>query len=198
MKPILSIALLLSLLSGVAQAYPGMQPHPQENSGSTVDKVQLLPKSYPIEAIPFQTEDGKSVDFSQYKGKVVMVNMWATWCPPCVRELPALEKLSHQFGKDDFVVLPISIDAEGQKQVQPFLKDLGMPDFTSYYDPQQNLGQVFPLDYIPATFILDQNGDLVAFVRSYVDWNEKKAVELISNLIAKKPGNRAETAKLAE
>ena len=83
MKSYLGIALVLSLLSGVAQAYPGMQPHPQVNSGSTVDKVQRLPKPYPIEAIPFQTVDGKPVDFSQYKGKVVMVNMWATWCPPC-------------------------------------------------------------------------------------------------------------------
>ncbi|MGI2261674.1 TlpA disulfide reductase family protein [Shewanella sp. GXUN23E] len=186
MKSYLSIALVLSLLSGVAQAYPGMQPHPQVNSGSTVDKVQLLPKSFPIEAIPFQTVDGKPVDFSQYKGKVVMVNMWATWCPPCVRELPALDKLSQQFDPDEFVVLPISIDAEGQQQVQPFLKELGMSDFISYYDPQQKLGEIFPLDYIPATFILDQNGDLIAFVRSFVDWNDPKAVEMIRGMIANK------------
>ncbi|BDM66124.1 alkyl hydroperoxide reductase [Shewanella sp. NFH-SH190041] len=179
--------LVLSVLgAGAALAYPGMQPQAQQQAVSTVDKVQLLPKAYPIEAIPFQGADGQSVNFSQYKGKVVMVNMWATWCPPCVRELPSLDKLAHKFSTDDFVVLPISIDAQGQKQVQPFLKSLGMENFHSFYDPKQHLGQVFPLDYIPATFILNKKGDLVAFVRSYVDWNDPKALTLINNLIEQK------------
>ncbi|WP_428637373.1 TlpA family protein disulfide reductase, partial [Shewanella sp.] len=62
---------------------------------------------------------------------------------------------------------------------------LGMANFNSYYDPLQNLGQVFPLDTIPATFILDQNGQLIAFVRSFVDWDDAKAVSLIQGFIDK-------------
>ncbi|MGL5359022.1 MAG: TlpA disulfide reductase family protein [Shewanella sp.] len=182
-----SIALLscmLPALAGQAYAYPGMQQAKQPIE-STVDLISVLPQTYPIAPIPFKDVDGNAIDFSQYKGKVVMVNMWATWCPPCVRELPAIERLATKFKAEDFALLPISIDAEGQPLVQRFLGSQGMAGFNSYYDPKQNLSQVFPLDTIPATFILDQNGDLIAFVRSFVDWDDAKAVTLIQGFIDK-------------
>ncbi|ESE42970.1 TlpA disulfide reductase family protein [Shewanella decolorationis] len=187
MKSFALAAILASLsvaFAGGVQAYPGMQ---QANKPieSTVDLINVLPKTYPIEPVAFSDVDGKALDFSQYKGKVVMVNMWATWCPPCVRELPAIERLATKFKAEEFALLPISIDADGKQQVQPFLTSLGMANFNSYYDPEQNLGQVFPLDTIPATFILDQNGQLIAFVRSFVDWDDAKAVSLIQGFIDK-------------
>ncbi|MCS6102305.1 TlpA disulfide reductase family protein [Shewanella baltica] len=189
MKHKVITALLLSslfslLAGGVAHAYPGMQQatKPME---STVDLINVLPKTFPIEPVAFNDVDGKAIDFSQFKGKIIMVNMWATWCPPCVRELPAIERLATKFKAEDFVLLPISIDAEGKQQVQPFLNSLGMPNFNSYYDQSQSLGDVFPLDTIPATFILDQQGQLIAFVRSYVDWDDAKAVSLIQGFIDK-------------
>ncbi|MCI2965063.1 TlpA family protein disulfide reductase [Shewanella sp. N2AIL] len=181
----LMLSSLFSLLAGgVAHAYPGMQQtiKPME---STVDLINVLPKTFPIEPVTFNDVDGKTIDFSQFKGKIIMVNMWATWCPPCVRELPAIERLATKFKAEDFVLLPISIDAEGKQQVQPFLNSLGMPNFNSYYDQPQSLGDVFPLDTIPATFILDQQGQLIAFVRSYVDWDDAKAVSLIQGFIDK-------------
>ncbi|MCB2384508.1 TlpA disulfide reductase family protein [Shewanella baltica] len=182
---VLLLSSLFSLLAGgVAYAYPGMQQatKPME---STVDLINVLPKTFPIEPVAFNDVDGKAIDFSQFKGKIIMVNMWATWCPPCVRELPAIERLATKFKAEDFVLLPISIDAEGKQQVQPFLNSLGMPNFNSYYDQSQSLGDVFPLDTIPATFILDQQGQLIAFVRSYVDWDDAKAVSLIQGFIDK-------------
>ena len=189
MKHKVIAALLLSslfslLAGGVAHAYPGMQQatKPME---STVDLINVLPKTFPIEPVAFNDVDGKAIDVSQFKGKIIMVNMWATWCPPCVRELPAIERLATKFKAEDFVLLPISIDAEGKQQVQPFLNSLGMPNFNSYYDQSQSLGDVFPLDTIPATFILDQQGQLIAFVRSYVDWDDAKAVTLIQGFIDK-------------
>ncbi|MCS6121269.1 TlpA family protein disulfide reductase [Shewanella baltica] len=183
-KALLLSSLFSLLAGGVAHAYPGMQQatKPME---STVDLINVLPKTFPIEPVAFNDVDGKAIDFSQFKGKIIMVNMWATWCPPCVRELPAIERLATKFKAEDFVLLPISIDAEGKQQVQPFLNSLGMPNFNSYYDQSQSLGDVFPLDTIPATFILDQQGQLIAFVRSYVDWDDAKAVSLIQDFIDK-------------
>ncbi|MDT3322313.1 TlpA disulfide reductase family protein [Shewanella sp. SP1S2-4] len=183
-KALLLSSLFSLLAGGVAHAYPGMQQatKPME---STVDLINVLPKTFPIEPVAFNDVDGKAIDFSQFKGKIIMVNMWATWCPPCVRELPAIERLATKFKAEDFVLLPISIDAEGKQQVQPFLNSLGMPNFNSYYDQSQSLGDVFPLDTIPATFILDQQGQLIAFVRSYVDWDDAKAVTLIQGFIDK-------------
>ena len=188
MKHPLATTLILSCLSllvgGSAYAYPGMQQATKPIE-STVDLINVLPKTYPIKPVAFNDVDGKAIDFSHYKGKVIMVNMWATWCPPCVRELPAIERLATKFKAEDFALLPISIDAEGKQQVKSFLNTLGMAGFNSYYDPEQKLGQVFPLDTIPATFILDQDGQLIAFVRSFVDWDDAKAVSLIQGFIDK-------------
>lgn len=188
MKHTLATTLLLSCISllvgGDAYAYPGMQQSTKPIE-STVDLINVLPQTYPIKPVAFNDVNGKAIDISHYKGKVIMVNMWATWCPPCIRELPAIERLATKFKSEDFVLLPISIDAEGKQQVQPFLNSLGMTGFSSYYDPEQNLGKVFPLDTIPATFILDQNGQLIAFVRSFVDWDDAKVISLIQSFIDK-------------
>ncbi len=182
----LTIALLtlVSISASSVMAYPGMQKK-AEGKASSIDLINVLPKAYPIDVVPFKNAKGETVDFSQYRGKVIMVNMWATWCPPCVRELPAIARLGSKFDKSQFEILPISIDLEGKAQVEPFLKELGMGDFNSFYDEQQQLGQVFPLDTIPATFILSKEGELIAFVRTFVDWDDQKAVELIQSFIDK-------------
>jgi len=191
MNKLLGSALTVSLLAlsslsvSTAFAYPGMQQKTEAASQSSIDLINVLPKTYPIDIVTFKDSKGDAVDFSQYKGKVIMVNMWATWCPPCVRELPAIERLSTKFDSKDFEILPISIDVEGKDKVKPFLKALGMETFNSYYDEKQELSRVFPLDTIPATFILNKEGELLAFVRSFVDWDDKKAEQLIQSFLDK-------------
>lgn len=180
---IAGLALVTLLSSASAVAYPGMDQQAQKQQYSTIDQVKVLPKPYPIDVVAFSDQNGKAIDFSQYKGKLIMVNMWATWCPPCVRELPALADLSKHFDPKQFVLLPVSIDAEGVKQVKPFLQKMSLANFESYYDPTQQLGQVFPLDTIPATFILNNKGQLVAFARSFVDWSDPQAIKLVESLI---------------
>lgn len=171
------------LFTANVQAYPGMQQQAQGQVQSSVDRINVLPKSYPIDVVAFSDRNGTAIDFSQYRGQVIMVNMWATWCPPCVRELPALDRFKTKFDQSKFTVLPISIDIDGTAKVEPFLKSLDMEGFKTYYDPQQALSEVFPLDTIPATFILNGKGELIAFVRTFVDWDDAKAVELINGFI---------------
>jgi thiol-disulfide isomerase/thioredoxin len=182
----MSLLMLTCLSIGSVAAYPGMQKQTEGESLSNVSLISVLPKPFPIVVVPFKNEQGEAVDFSQYKGKIIMVNMWATWCPPCVRELPAVLRLSEKFDKQEFAVLPISIDLKGKAIVEPFLKELGMEGFNSYYDETQNLREVFPLDTIPATFILNRDGELIAFVRTFVDWDDQQAAELIQSFIDKR------------
>ncbi|GGI92809.1 TlpA disulfide reductase family protein [Shewanella gelidii] len=175
----------LLCLSSAAYAYPGAQNKQQAQGDSRVRFVSILPQSYPIEAIPFKDTKGNETSFGDFKGKIVMVNMWATWCPPCVRELPALERLADKFSAEEFVVLPISIDRDGKDKVEPFLKSVGLESFSTFYDKDLELGAVFPLDTIPATFILNQQGELIAYVRTFVDWDDKEAEALISAFLSK-------------
>ncbi|MEC4728794.1 TlpA family protein disulfide reductase [Shewanella sp. D64] len=181
-----SLLVLTCLSISSVSAYPGMQKQAEGEGQTNVGLISILPQPFPIAVVPFKNTQGEAVDFSQYKGKILMVNMWATWCPPCVRELPAISRLSEKFDKQEFAVLPISIDLEGKTKVEPFLKELGMGTFNSYYDETQNLSEVFPLDTIPATFILNRDGELIAFVRTFVDWDDKQAAELIQGFIDKR------------
>ena len=174
------ISLMLISIAGIANAYPGMQAQTKQVTQSTFERINVLPQPFPIALVDFSDLVGQSINFEHYKGKVVVVNLWATWCPPCVRELPALNRLNQTLDRDRFVLLPISIDAEAADIVQPFLESLGLQTFNSYFDPQQNLRDVFPLDTIPATFILNEQGELVAYVRSYVDWDDKDAITFLA------------------
>ncbi|QDE33119.1 TlpA family protein disulfide reductase [Shewanella polaris] len=168
-----------------ANAYPGMQAAAEQTSESTLERINVLPQPFPVALVDFTDLVGESVNFEQYKGKVVVVNLWATWCPPCVRELPALHRLNQTLNAEQFALVPISIDAEAAKIVQPFLADLGLSAFNSYFDPHQQLRDVFPLDTIPATFILNEQGELVAYVRSYVDWDDENAITFLSQFSTK-------------
>ena len=112
------ITSLLVIESGVA--YPGMQPSQKPVSQTGLDKITILMQPFPIAQVNFSQLNNAQVDFEAFKGKVIVVNMWATWCPPCVRELPALDRLANKIDKTQYMLLPISIDGDGQVIVQPF------------------------------------------------------------------------------
>ena len=192
--------LLAAMLPFVATAATSdtSTPASPKASSSTADRINILPHGFPLKSVPFHDAADKAHDFSQYRGKVVIVNMWATWCPPCVRELPALDRFSQRLAKDNVVLVPISIDQADKEEVRSFLDERGMKNFNSFFDPHMELSEIFPLDTIPATFILDTNGTLVAFVRSFVDWDDPKVENKIRKLAEKhlKSGNgTSKTAK---
>ncbi len=167
-------------IASMANAYPGMQAAAKQTTESTLDRINILPQPFPIALVDFTNPVGQPINFEHYKGKVVVVNVWATWCPPCVRELPALNRLDKSLDAEHFALIPISIDAEAVNVVQPFLESLELSTFNSYFDPQQQLRDVFPLDTIPATFILNEQGELVAYVRSFVNWDDKNVISFLN------------------
>jgi peroxiredoxin len=104
--------------------------------------------------------NGKSWTLKDLKGKVVMVNFWATWCPPCQKEMPDLEALYNQYKDDGFVILALSQDDETEK-VAPFIAERKIT-YPIFLDPGQKIGKLFEVDGIPKSFVYDRNGKLVA------------------------------------
>ncbi len=102
---------------------------------------------------------GKTWTFSELRGKVVLVNFWATWCPPCRKEMPDLETLYGRFGSKGFVVLGIS-DEEAAK-VEPFIRERKV-SFPILLDPGRKVNDLFVVDGIPKSFVYDREGKLVA------------------------------------
>ncbi|MBM3269844.1 MAG: TlpA family protein disulfide reductase [Candidatus Sericytochromatia bacterium] len=120
-----------------------------------------------VKAPDFALKDlqGKTVKLSQFKGKVVMVNFWATWCPPCIHEMPSLESLYNANKKKGFVVLGISLDDEPQKEVPQFLakfkKDKGVKITYPLLVGDEKVGDSYGgIRGIPTTFLVDRKGNI--------------------------------------
>jgi peroxiredoxin len=130
------------------------------------------------EHVDFTLKDlsGKSWTFSELRGKVVLVNFWATWCPPCRKEMPDLEALYERFGSKGFVVLGIS--DEDAAKVEPFVNDRKVA-FPILLDPGRKVNDMFVVEGIPKSFVYNREGKLVA--QSIDMRNQKQFLEMLSN-----------------
>lgn len=154
-----------------------------EPSDGTVRSFKPVSPPRPMPSIPFQDSEGQRITINDFSGKVVLINLWATWCPPCIRELPALDRLQAKFSKTDFVILPIATDREGLALARPFYQRLGIENLGLYTDPEHALDAFFPMDVFPANFIINRRGELIAFLRSYVDWDAPEAETMVKELL---------------
>jgi peroxiredoxin len=129
--------------------------------------------------------DGKEVEIKQFKGKVVFLNFWATWCGPCKEEMPGLEVLHKQFKEKNFVLLTISVDYEGIKPVQEFMTKQKYT-FPVLLDSKGETLDLFEVKGIPTTFLIDKKGKMVGKAIGPRDWKSVDIVSLINLLIEKK------------
>ena len=128
---------------------------------------------------------GKKVELKQFKGKVVFLNFWATWCGPCKEEMPSMEALYQQFREKGFVFLTISVDYEGLKPVKEFIEKQRYT-FPVLLDPKSDTLDPFEVKGIPTTFIIDKNGRMRAKVVSGRDWKSSDVIQLLNILIQEK------------
>ncbi len=127
---------------------------------------------------------GKKVALQQFRGKIVLLNFWATWCGPCKEEMPFLEILYQQFKEKEFVLLTVSVDYEGPKPVQEFISKQRYT-FPVLLDPKCEVLDLFDVKGIPTTFIIDKKGKLLGKAIGPRDWKCQEAISLISTLVLK-------------
>jgi peroxiredoxin len=126
--------------------------------------------------------DGKMVSLSDYRGQVVLVNVWATWCPPCVGEMPSMEKLYRALKGENFEILAVSIDALGKKAVAPFMKKYNL-SFPALMDQDGTIKTLFQTTGVPESFIINQEGILIEKVIGPKDWATPQVVGFFRNLL---------------
>ncbi len=123
---------------------------------------------------------------SKYKGKVVFLNIWATWCQPCKDEMPSMEKLHRRFKDKDFIMLAVSIDKDGKKSVEPFMKEYNLT-FPALLDPEGITSKLYKTTGVPETFIIDKSGIIIHKVIGPRDWGKEDTFEVFENIINSKP-----------
>ena len=127
---------------------------------------------------------GKKVGLKQFRGKIILLNFWATWCGPCKEEMPFLEILHQQFKEKDFVVVTVSVDYEEAKLVREFVNKQRYT-FPVLLDPKCEVLDLFEVKAIPTTFIIDKKGKMLGRAIGPRDWKCQEAISLISVLIGK-------------
>ena len=163
---------LLPLLLGAALLVGGLPSVP-------ADAMAKRPDGKPGEApkVPDFTlkraSDGKDVHGAEFKGKVRVINFWATWCPPCKREIPDFIELQKEYGPKGLVIIGIAMDKQGASVVAPFAKEWGMnyPVLIGGSEVSKAYGNI--MSY-PTTFLVDREGNVV---KKYVGFQEKATVE---------------------
>jgi len=128
------------------------------------------------------TPDGKSLKLSSYRGKVVFLNFWATWCPPCKEEMPSMELLYRRFKDRGLVVLALSVDAEGAQVVTPFVKEHKLT-YPIGLDPKMTVAEKYGVRGLPASYLVNKKGNLVGLALGPRNWDSKAAHALIESLL---------------
>lgn len=170
----------------------------EPSDGTVASFIDVSPASY-LKPVDFFDLDGNAVNFADFKGKVLLVNLWATWCGPCLRELPALQRLSNKLAGTDFKLLAISIDKEKSNQeIYAFYEKLKITSLGLYIDNDHKLGEILPTDVVPASFIINRHGEVVSYMRSFADWDAKEATDLMLSHIASVPYLRPVLTQNAE
>lgn len=136
----------------------------------------------PAPDFTFSGINGNMVSLSDYRGKVVLVNIWATWCPSCVDEMPSMENLYQKLKNEDFEILAVSIDSLGAEVVEPFMKKYKLT-FPALMDSEGTLRIAYSTTGVPESFIIDKGGRLVKKIIGPLDWTNPGVLSYFHVLI---------------
>ena len=144
----------------------------------------LLKERVPAPTTPFTDASGTEMTLKDFEGEVLLLNFWATWCAPCVHEMPSLDKLQASYPDGDFKVLAMSQDRGGAKKAEPFLRDkLGLPHLHLMLDPKMALGRAFRNRGIPVSYAIDKKGYVVGSLAGIAEWDSDEARALFNSLL---------------
>jgi thiol-disulfide isomerase/thioredoxin len=146
---------------------------------SDIGVLQISPDSDPLE-IRLSDPTGRPVSLSEFRGKIVFINFWTTWCLACVIEMPSMEKLHQRFKDKDFVMVAINLQ-ESAERVKQFYKEHQLT-FTTLLDITGDVGAALSINAIPTTFILDKTGRIIGKALGPREWESKKSIALFEYL----------------
>ncbi len=144
----------------------------------------VKPDRQPVAVIGFQDGSGKDMRLSQWRGRVILVNLWATWCAPCRKEMPALAELQKQLGSADFEVVAISIERKGVEASAAFIEETGEQALKLYVEPSGKILDELEALGLPATVLIDRKGNEIGRLLGPAEWASPEALTLIRAAIA--------------
>jgi thiol-disulfide isomerase/thioredoxin len=154
-----------------------------------VAAVRVASSGLKVPDLAFQDAAGKPLSLAQWRGRTVLLNLWATWCVPCRKEMPALDALEKKLGSTDFQVVAVNIDTRDPDKPKTFFKELRIAQLAYYADPSartfQNLKEIGRAFGMPTTMLVDKQGCEVGTIAGPAEWASDDAVKLIQAALGK-------------
>ena len=179
--PLLAIAAGAALLLLLVVLY-WMKPATVHEMPASLDPLKLIEPAKPAPVVAFIGADGRLHDVRDFRGKLVVLNLWAPWCAPCVKELPSLAALQKAVGREKLVVVPVDVGREGQAEAQAFLNGHGAGGLATYTDPNAAVLRAFGGYGLPMTAVIDANGREIARAEGAPEWSSPDSVNYLRQL----------------
>ncbi len=178
-----SALLYTALLFGANAAFAGAVDW---QAAKDAGLVKLVPaeEPAPVSDVEFTDPKGGTHTLADYKGKVVLLNFWATWCAPCREEMPTLAKLQEELGDEGVRVATIATGRNDPVEIERFLEEVGAGDLPGWRDPSQELARDMGVLGLPVTVILNREGQEVARLTGDADWSSESALAILRAIAA--------------
>jgi thiol-disulfide isomerase/thioredoxin len=137
----------------------------------------------PAPALAFEDAAGNPLTLEDFRGKVVVLNLWATWCGPCRKEMPSLDRLQAEYGRDGLSVIPLSLDRGDLSQIQAFYSEIGVQNLKIYRDPKGAASRTLSAFGLPTTIVLDRDGREVGRVLGPAEWDGDEALATLRAIL---------------
>ena len=147
-----------------------------------LEDFELSKEKQNISDLKFKDDEGKEISFSDFQDKILLLNFWATWCAPCIKEMPSLDRLKKKINKN-FDVIAISVDRDGVKKVKDFFNEYKITNLEKYFDIKNSLAKEMNLIGLPTSFFINKKGDLIGYFQGDLEWDNNTVIEFINYLI---------------
>jgi thiol-disulfide isomerase/thioredoxin len=161
----------------------------QLSSESDIKIGEFIPAATPQPApeMSFDGLDGNPLSLADFKGKLVVLNLWATWCQPCLKEMPSLEKLKARLGPG-LVVLAVSEDRGGAEVVKPFIAKHDLGELRIGLDPKSTAIHALHARGLPTSLVVDPDGKVAGSIEGAADWSSDQMTAMLTKLLPVNPG----------
>ena len=167
-----------AVVKSEAKSGPKTEPKTEPKTGQMAAFVaKKTPTALP--EITFNDGAGKTLTLADFKGRTVLLNMWATWCTPCREEMPSLDRLQQQLGSDSFEVVALAVDRTGVEAAGKFLKSINVEHLKLYADPTTKSGNVLRVLGMPTTILINAEGKEAGRLSGPAAWDSDEAKKLI-------------------